>query len=128
MVVTFEQRSLQKSTEVAKFDLMLRFVYNPTLDDGKLSYRLVCSRDLFDEKTAVSIARRFERFLSRIFCSNISTSENEHLFPSLKQLSLILPEEAYEIQDVLFLRQQHVLNEGMFFFQMAFSVLFYFET
>jgi hypothetical protein len=34
---TLEQISSQQSSEVTKFDFMLMFVYNPTLDDDKLS-------------------------------------------------------------------------------------------
>ncbi|CAF4112649.1 unnamed protein product, partial [Rotaria sordida] len=37
---TLEQVSLDSSCEVAKFDFMLTFVYNPTLNDDRLSCRL----------------------------------------------------------------------------------------
>src|SRR5271168_4736579 len=57
---TLEQLSSQRSSEVAKFDFKLSFVYNPALGDGKLSYNLVCSQDLFGETTVGIIARRFE--------------------------------------------------------------------
>jgi hypothetical protein len=112
---TLEQMSLQQPFEVAKFDFILTFVYNPTLDDGKLSYRIVCSRDLFDEPTVVTIARRFQHFFSQISSSNFNTAGIDQSFSSIDKPSLILPEEAKEMQQVVLLRLPNIFNEGMIF-------------
>jgi hypothetical protein len=112
--VTLEQISLEQSFEVAKFDFMSLFVYDPTLDEGTLSYRLVCSRDLFDEATVVTITRRFQYFVFQIFSSNFITAQIGQSFPSINKPSLILPEEAKEIQ-VVFYRLPSIHNQGMLF-------------
>jgi hypothetical protein len=112
---TLEQISSQQSSEVTKFDFMLIFGYNPTLDDDRLSYRLTCSRDLFDATTVITIARRFQRFFSRIFSSNFNTSQIDQSFPAINKLSLSLPEENEEMQRVFFRRLPNIVNEGMFF-------------
>jgi hypothetical protein len=113
--VTLEQLSSQRSSEVAKFDFTLIFLYNPTLDDGRLSYRLICSRDLYDELTVKTIARRFEHFFFQFFSLNIQTPGIYHGLPSIDKPSLILPEEAKEMERVLFRRLSNILHEGMFF-------------
>jgi hypothetical protein len=113
---TLEQISSQQSSEVTKFDFMLMFAYNPTLDDDRLSYRLTCSRDLFDATTVMTITRRFQRFFSQIFSSNFNTSQIDESFPAINKLSLSLPEEAEEVQRVIFRRLPNILNKGMFFF------------
>jgi hypothetical protein len=118
---TLEHLSSQELSEVAKFDFMLTFVYNPTLYDGRLSYRLVCSRDRFDETTVVTIARRLENFFVQIFSSNFNTVGIDQSFPSIDELCLILPEEAKEMEEALFCRLPNILNEGMFFL-MLFSI------
>jgi hypothetical protein len=43
-----QQMPLPQSCEVAKFDFMLRFVYNSTSNNGRLSCRFICSHNLFD--------------------------------------------------------------------------------
>jgi hypothetical protein len=114
---TLEPISSQQLFEVTKFDFMLMFAYNPTLDDDRLSYHLLCSRDLFDATTVITIARRFQRFFSRIFSSNFNNSQTDQSFPAINKLSLSLPEEAEEMQRVIFRRLPTILNEGMFFFE-----------
>jgi hypothetical protein len=111
----FQQLLSQRSSEVAKFDILFLFLYNPTFDDGRLSYRLVCSRDLFDETTVVTIARRFEHFFFQIFTSNYNTTQIDQSFSSINKTSLILPEEAQEIQEVVFSRLPNIFNEGRLF-------------
>jgi hypothetical protein len=120
---TLKYLSLQELSEVAKFDFMLTFVYNPTLHDGRLSYRLVCSRDLFDETTVVTIARRLEHFFFQIFSSNFNTVGIDQSFSSIDEPSLILPEEAKEMEEALFCRLPNVLDEGMFFSNVVFDSL-----
>jgi hypothetical protein len=78
-------------------------------------YRFVCSQDLFDDATVVTIARRFEHFFFQISSSNFNTAGTDQSFPSIDKLSLILPEEAKEMQQVVFRRQPNIFNEGMMF-------------
>jgi hypothetical protein len=112
---TLEQISSQKSSEVAKFDFMFVFVYNPTLDDGKLSCRLVCSRDLFDETTVVTITRRYQHFFFQIFSSNFNATDIDQSSVSINKSSLILPEEADEMEGVLFRRLRNISTQGILF-------------
>jgi aryl carrier-like protein len=120
---TLEQISLSQSSEVAKFDLMLKFFYDSTLNDGRsgLSCRFVCSRDLFDEMTVANMARRFEHLFFQVFSSKFNTTQNEQSNMSISKLSLILPEEAKEMQEILFPRLSNILNEGMYI-SMYFSI------
>jgi non-ribosomal peptide synthetase component F len=111
-----EQVSCQQSSEVAKFDFMFMFVYNPTLDDGRLSYHIMCSRDLYDETTVGTIARRFQHFFFQIFSFNCNTAQIDQSSLSINEASLILLEEADEIQGVLFRRLPNIRDEGMFFY------------
>jgi hypothetical protein len=106
---------LSESFEAAKFDLMLQFVYDPTLTDGRLSCRFICSRDLLDEKTVANMARKFQHLFFQAFSSKFNVTQNDQSITSISKLSLVLPEEAGEIQRVLFRRLPNILNEGMFF-------------
>ena len=56
--VTAEKMPLKETSVVTKFDLMLTFVYNLTLNDRRLSFRLVGAHDLFEETTLATIAQR----------------------------------------------------------------------
>ncbi len=110
---TLEQVSLPKPSEVAKFDLMLKFVYDSTLTDGRLSCRFICSRDLLDERTVTNITRKFEHILVQIFSSKFTATQNDQSVTSISKLSLTLPEEAEEMQVVHFHRLPNILNEGI---------------
>ncbi len=116
---TLEQVSLSQSSEVAKFDLMVKFIYDSTLNNGGLSCRFVCSRDLFDEKTVVNMARKFKHLFSQVFSPKFNATQNDQSITTISKLSLILPEEAEEMQGVLFHRLPDILNEGIYI-----SVLF----
>jgi non-ribosomal peptide synthetase component F len=109
---SLEQVSLEQSSEVAKFDFMLAFVYNATLDDNKLSFRLTCSRDLFDETTVVTIARRLKHLFEQLFSSNPTIIPIDTCVTPITKLNLILPEEVKETESVVFCRQSNVVNEG----------------
>lgn len=108
-----EPISPEKSDEVAKFDVMLRFLYNPADDNGKLFCRLICSRDLFDEPTVAIMTRRFEHLVSQLFSSASPANETEKSLIPISKLSLILPEEVQEIQRTNFHRQTNIVQEGM---------------
>jgi non-ribosomal peptide synthetase component F len=108
-----EQMPLRKSSEVAIFDFMARFLYNPTVKDEELSCRLVCSRDLFDLVTVVTIARRFQHFVVQLLSSNIDAAGINHFTTSINKFAVILPEEAEERQKTVFHRLPSVINEGI---------------
>jgi hypothetical protein len=110
---SLKQVSLKRSTEVAKFDLMLTFVYNPTSNDNRLSCRLVCSRDLFDETTLTNIAQRLKHFCEQIFSSISIVSRIDTGLTIISKLDVILPVELKEIENIVFCRQSNILNEGM---------------
>ncbi|CAF4092807.1 unnamed protein product, partial [Adineta steineri] len=110
----FKQVSFERSFEVAKFDFMLTFIYNPMLENNRLSFRLTCSHDLFDEITVRNISRRLEYCFQQLFSSNKTVNRNEICFTSISKFDLILPEETQEMEDIIFGRQPHIINEGMF--------------
>jgi non-ribosomal peptide synthetase component F len=109
------QVSLQQSFRMTKFDFFLIFFHNSALDNGRLSCRFVCSRDLFDEATVATIARRFQHFLFQLFASISSLSQIDLYQTPINKLTVILPEEDAEMEGVLFCRQTNIINEGMSF-------------
>ncbi|CAF4149930.1 unnamed protein product, partial [Adineta steineri] len=108
----FKRMSLEESVEAAKFDFMLTFVYNPMQENNKLSFRLTCSRDLFDEITVTNIGRRLEYYFQQLFSSNETINRIDTCFTSISKFGLILPEETHEMEDVIFCRQSHIINEA----------------
>ncbi|CAF4271420.1 unnamed protein product, partial [Adineta steineri] len=111
---SFKQMSFEQSFEVAKFDFSLTFVYNPLLENNRLSFRLTCSHDLFDESTVRNVGRRLEYCFQQLFSSNENTNMIDTYFTSISNINLILPEETEELEDAIFCRQSHIINEGMF--------------
>ena len=109
---SLEEVSMEQLSEVAKFDFSLTFVHNPT-SDGLLSCSFVCSHDLFEETTVARIAQRFQYLLEQLFSTNVDTVPMGQCFPSINKLSLILPEEAEEMQTVIFDRLPKTVHEGM---------------
>ena len=77
--VSFEEEDI-----VAKFDLMLNFVYKPST--GMMSCSLICSEDVFNQATVQKLADRFSHLLHQV--CQFSNSQQ-----SLRELSIILPEE-----------------------------------
>ncbi|CAF4502881.1 unnamed protein product, partial [Rotaria sp. Silwood2] len=84
--------------ETAKFDFMLTFQYDTFLEDKTISCFLVCSRDLYNEATVVKIARRFEYLLFQVFSPTYAKNGNNRSEVPLTRLTLILQEEAAEIE------------------------------
>ncbi|CAF0892065.1 unnamed protein product [Adineta steineri] len=109
---TLEQLPMEQSYGAAKFDFALTSLYNPTSDDSKLSFCLTCSRDLFDETTAIIIAQRLKHLVNLLFSSKSISDEINPGLTSISKLNLILPAEAREIEDVIFCRQQNIVNDG----------------
>ncbi|CAF4222515.1 unnamed protein product, partial [Adineta steineri] len=109
---SFKQVSFERSFEVAKFDFMLTFIYNPMLQSNKLSFRLTCSRDLFDEITVTQIGRRSEYCFQQLFSINENTNRMDTYFTSVSKIDVILPEETQEMEDIMFCRQSDIMNEA----------------
>jgi hypothetical protein len=104
---------LKRLSEVAKFDFMLTFLYNPTSNNSKLSCRLVCSRDVFDETKVTNIAERLKHLCEQIFSSISIVSRIDTGLTTISKLDLILPLELKEIENIVFCQQSNILNEGM---------------
>ncbi|CAF1595867.1 unnamed protein product [Adineta ricciae] len=105
---------LRQSCTVAKFDFAMTFFYNSTSDDHKLHCSLVCSHDIFDETTVMTLGRRFNHFVEPLFSSNPKIKRIDTYHSCISNINLILPEEADEIWNVVFCRQIHVLDDGKY--------------
>ncbi|CAF3497574.1 unnamed protein product [Adineta steineri] len=109
---SLKQVSSEQSFEVAKFDFMLMFVYNPMLENNRLSFRLTCSHDLFDEITVTNIGRRLEYCFQQLFSSHENMNRIDTCFTTISKINLILSEETQEMEDIIFCRQSHIMNEA----------------
>jgi hypothetical protein len=109
---SLEQLSMEQLYEVAKFDFSMSFVYNPTANDNQLSCSLICSQDIFDETTVVLLNQRFEYFLDQVFQISPIVSLMNDCMISMKKLSIILPEEAAEMEATIFRRLETIVGEG----------------
>ena len=108
-----KQISIGQSYEVAQFDFSMTFIYNSISNDNQLSCLLVCSRDIFDKITVTRFAQRFEYFLDQIFGTELNANMRDDSITSINKLSVILPEEAREMQAIIFRRMENIGNEGM---------------
>ncbi|CAF4234430.1 unnamed protein product, partial [Adineta steineri] len=116
---SLKQVSFKQSSQVAKFDFMLTFIYNPLLENNRLSFHLTCSRDLFEEITVTNIGRRLEYCIQQLFSSNQTINQIDTCFTSISKINLILPEETQELEDVIFCRQSHIISEAPASFSQA---------
>jgi hypothetical protein len=110
---SLNQISIEQLYQVAKFDSMLTFIYNPTSDDHQLSCSLTCSDDLFDKKTVALISQRFNYFLEQIFRSGSNSNVMDDCMISINKFSVTLPEEAAEMEEIVFHRLEYAAKEGM---------------
>ena len=78
--------SLQQADYVAKFDMTLTLVHNTSTG---LSCSLVCSEDIFDQKTVQMFADRFSCLLRQLFDPSSISVRKEPLY----ELCIILPHE-----------------------------------
>ncbi|CAF1448006.1 unnamed protein product, partial [Adineta steineri] len=109
---SFKQVSFKQSFEVAKFDFMVTFTYNPMLENNRLSFRLTCSHDLFDEITVTNIGRRLEYCFQQVFSSNEIINRIDTCYISISKVDLIVPEETQEMENAIFCRQSDIMNEA----------------
>ncbi|CAF1209790.1 unnamed protein product [Adineta steineri] len=119
-----EQVSLEQSTEMSKFDFSLTFNYNPFSDNKRLSCRFVCSHDLFEKSTISQVAQRFEYVFEQLFQTQSSNVPVIDMSLSINKVCLILPEEAEEMELVVFYRLESVVNEGMILWNFVYCFLF----
>ncbi|CAF1539062.1 unnamed protein product [Adineta steineri] len=108
-----KQVSLEGIAEMAKFDFSLTFVYNPLSDNKRLSCWLFCSYDLFEKSTILKIAQRFQYMLEQLFQTKPSNMPVSDMNSSINKVSLILPEEAEEMELAIIHRSKNIMNEGM---------------
>ncbi|CAF1607242.1 unnamed protein product, partial [Adineta steineri] len=107
-----EQVSLEQSLEMSKFDFSLTFVYNPLSDNKRLLCSFVCSHDLFEKSTISKIAQRFQFMFYQLFQTQSSNIPVMNVNSSINKLSFILPEEAEEMDLVVFHRLENIMNEA----------------
>ncbi|CAF1584252.1 unnamed protein product [Adineta steineri] len=117
--VSLQSVSLKQSSEAAKFDFMLKFVYKPVSDDNILSCSFICSRDLFEDTTVTKMIQRFQYLFEQLFSANFNANQTDLVISPIAKLTLILPDEVSEIQHVVFYRQSNMTNEGMSFFYLS---------
>ncbi|CAF4095849.1 unnamed protein product, partial [Adineta steineri] len=107
-----KQMSLEQSAEVAKFDFSLTFLYNPLSDNKRLSCRFVCSYDLFEKTNISKIAQRFKYMFEQLFQTQSNNTPVMNVIVSISKLSLILPEEAEEMELIVFHRLENIVNKA----------------
>jgi hypothetical protein len=110
---SLEQMSIEQSFELAKFDFSMTFMYNAKADGNQLSCSLMCSRDIVDKTTVVLLSQRFEYFFNQIFGNSCSANLMDDCMISMKKLSVILPEEAAEMEAIIFRRLGNTVKEGI---------------
>jgi non-ribosomal peptide synthetase component F len=110
---SLEQMYLEQSHEVAKFDFSMTFEYSPMCDDNQLSCVFICSQDIFDKTSVALLSQRFEHFFNQVFRSSCSASLMNDCMISMKELSIILPEEVAEMEATIFRRLENTIKEGM---------------
>jgi hypothetical protein len=111
---SLEQMSIEQSYEIAKFDFSMTFKYNVTAVDNQLSCSLICSQDIFDKTTVAVLSQRFQYLFDQIFRINSNVSlRNDCSTILMKKLSIILPEEAAEMEAIIFRRLDNIVGEGM---------------
>jgi hypothetical protein len=108
-----EEVSMEGSHGVAKFDFSLIFFYKSAADNNRLSCSFICSRDLFDNTTVAQIAERFQYLFEQLFQTKSSNTLSTDSSSPINKLSLILPEEAEEIQGLIFHRLANIANAGI---------------
>ncbi|CAF1522001.1 unnamed protein product, partial [Adineta steineri] len=107
-----EQMALEQSAQVSKFDFSLTFEYNPLSDNKRLSCCFVCSHDLFEKSTISKVAQRFQYMFEQLFRIQPSNSPVVNVSSSINNVSFILPEEAEEMELVVFHRLENIVNEA----------------
>ncbi|CAF1565594.1 unnamed protein product, partial [Adineta steineri] len=107
-----ERISLEQSVEMSKFDFSLTFVYNPSSHNKRLLCSFVCSRDLFEKSTISKIAQRFQYMFEQLFQTQSSNIPAINASSSINKVCLILPEEAEEMDLVVFHRLENIVNEA----------------
>ncbi|CAF1230184.1 unnamed protein product [Adineta steineri] len=119
--VNLQPVSLEQLSEVAKFDFKLTFIYNLISLDNILSCRFICSCDLFENTTVTKMMQRFEYLFEQLFSMNFNLNQTDLVVSPIAKLTLILPDEVNEVQDVTFYRQSNITSEGMSLFYLSYT-------
>ncbi|CAF1354197.1 unnamed protein product [Adineta steineri] len=99
-----KQVSLERLCEAVLFDVDVIFVYDPTVETGKLSCYVYGSRDVFDETTVNKIGRKLQAVFSQIFTTKSRVNQ-------IDKLSLALPDEIEVMQKVTFHHLSDINNK-----------------
>ncbi|CAF1573732.1 unnamed protein product [Adineta steineri] len=118
-----EQVLLEQSAEVSKFDFSLTFQYNSLPDNRRLSCSFVCSHDLFEKSTISEIGHRFEYMFEQLFQTQSSNVPTMNMSSSINNVCVILPEEAEEMELVVFYRLENIVNEGMIVYSLSYCFI-----
>lgn len=110
---SLEEIPIPTSYEVAKFDFALTFIYDPSSSHEKLSFRLVCSHDLVDKSTAIIMARRLQYLFEQLLIHRQNENDETQLILPLARLSVVLPQEADEMQHLIISQQNDSMKRGM---------------
>ncbi|CAF1513542.1 unnamed protein product, partial [Adineta steineri] len=108
--VDLQKVSLNESYVMAQFDFSLNFIYNPSSNDNRLSCSFVCSSDLFDERTTLTLTQRFTYLCEQIFSSTSMENPEDACSTTISRLSIILSSEMKEMQDFVFCQQTNIKN------------------
>ncbi|CAF4190506.1 unnamed protein product [Adineta steineri] len=111
--VNLEQVSLEQLVKMSKFDFSLTFEHTPLSDNKKLSCNFVYSHDLFEKSTISQIVQRFQYMFEQLFETKSSNTPMISMNSSINKLALILPDEAEEMELVVFQRLENIVNDGM---------------
>ncbi|CAF1011000.1 unnamed protein product [Adineta steineri] len=112
---TFDDVSLHPVKEfpdLAKFDFMLKFFYDPISDDNIMSCSFICSRDLFEDTTVTKMKERFQYLFEQLSSMNVNVNQTDLVVSSIAKLTLILPDELNEMQHAALYRQSNVTSEA----------------
>jgi non-ribosomal peptide synthetase component F len=106
-------RNWSHSNGTALNDLSLIMIHN--YHDQTTYFIFEYSTDLYDDAMIHLIARRFQHFLLQIFSSNVEMTQLNQSLKPISKLSVLLPEDAEEIQRTIFCRLPHIVHTGMTF-------------
>jgi len=114
-------RNWSHSNGTALNDLSLIMIHN--YHDQTTYFIFEYSTDLYDDAMIHLIARRFQHFLLQIFSSNVEMMQLNQSLKPISKLSVLLPEDAEEIQRTIFCRLPHIVHTGMTFVEfLSYSV------
>ncbi|CAF1543966.1 unnamed protein product, partial [Adineta ricciae] len=110
--VHLEQMPFADFHQMRKFDFALTFMLHSETHGGQLTFSLTCSQDQYESTTVSQLAQRFEYLVEQIFLTKNCNELTYGFSCPIEQLSLILPNEREEINNILFCRQSNQITEA----------------